>query len=139
MNLKLKALTEKVKPVQLTNGVAYFEMADIFIGADASNKKVYTYDTGYEVNIPEGFIGVVSPTDGICLKSLQATTDFNILTPGNQRVICRFKINTDAIPTIFMEGDHFAQLVIMPCDSLSTMDIEEYVQVAEDLTTEAAE
>ena len=87
--------------------------------ADNSGKLVLTYHTDLLVEIPEGFVGIVTMKSEAYKRSLSLTNSVEVIPAGYKgEIAARFKVTTDAVPTIYAQGEAFAQLMIIPVESV---------------------
>ena len=87
--------------------------------ADNSGKLVLTYHTDLSVEIPEGFVGIVTMKSEAYKRSLSLTNSVEVIPDGYKgEIAARFKVTTDAVPTIYAQGEAFAQLMIVPVESV---------------------
>ena len=82
---------------------------------DASGKLILVYHTDIAVEIPEGYVGLLCMRSSIANRSIVLTNAIGIIDCGFiGEIIGKFKITTDAIPSVYQPGEKFAQLVIVP-------------------------
>lgn len=83
---------------------------------DNSGKIVLVYHTGLAVEIPEGFVGLLFMKSSVSNRSVRLTNAVGVIDAGYRgELIGKFKTTTDAVPTIYANGEAFAQLVMVPC------------------------
>lgn len=118
MIVKFKKLSEKARtPNRAHKGDAGYDLTTSHIttevGEDA--KLVIVYHTDIAVEIPEGYVGLIFPRSSIFKKSLTLTNSVGVVDSGYRgEIMCKFKTNTDVVPSVYKEGERFAQLVIVP-------------------------
>lgn len=118
MKIRFKKLTEKaITPVRAHSTDAGYDLASTRIttevGEDA--KLVIVYHTDIAVEIPEGYAGFIFPRSSIYKKSLTLTNCVGVVDSGYRgEIMCKFKCNTDVVPSVYKEGERFAQLIVMP-------------------------
>lgn len=118
MIVKFKKLSEKSKiPTRAHNSDAGYDLTasniTTEVGEDA--KLIIVYHTDIAVEIPEGYMGLVFPRSSIFKKSLTLTNSVGVVDSGYRgEIMCKFKTNTDVIPSVYKEGERFAQLIIVP-------------------------
>ena len=113
-----KHASEGVLPTRATAGDAGLDLWSTRITneLDSSGKLILVYHTDIAVEIPEGFVGLLVPKSSIAERSLMLCNHAGIIDSGYRGEIkAKFKIITDAIPTVYQKGEAFAQLVIVPC------------------------
>lgn len=82
---------------------------------DRSGKMVLVYHTDIAVEIPEGHVGLLMMRSSVCERSVTLTNAAGVIDSGYRGELTgKFKITTDALPTIYQPGEVFAQLVIIP-------------------------
>lgn len=109
--------SEGVLPTVATPGSAGIDVYSTRITneLDNSGKLVLTYHTDIAVEIPEGYVGLLLPKSSIWERSLIQTNHVGIIDSDYRgELMVKFKIGTDAIPTVYQRGEAFAQLVIVP-------------------------
>lgn len=118
MIVKFKKLSDKAKtPVKAHKTDAGFDLTATKIttevGEDA--KLVIVYHTDVALEIPEGYVGLVFPRSSIFKKSLTLTNSVGVIDSNYRgEIMCKFKTNTDVVPSVYKEGERFAQLIIIP-------------------------
>lgn len=82
---------------------------------DGSGKLVLVYHTDIAVEIPEGYCGLLMMKSSVADRSVSLTNAVGMIDSDFRGEIRgKFKITTDAIPTIYQKGEAFAQLIIVP-------------------------
>lgn len=93
---------------------------------DNSGKLVLVYHTDIAVEIPEGYVGMLFMKSGVAKRSLSLCNCVGIIDCGYRgEIMGKFKVTTDAIPTVYQPGEAFAQLVIVPVMILEPTLVEE--------------
>lgn len=113
-----KHASEGVLPSRATAGDAGLDLWSTRITneLDSSGKLILVYHTDIAVEIPEGYVGLLVPKSSIAERSLMLCNHAGIIDSGYRGEIkAKFKVTTDAIPTVYQKGEAFAQLVIVPC------------------------
>lgn len=129
MVVRFKKLSDKAKtPVRAHKTDAGYDLSSSSIttevGEDA--KLVIVYHTDIAVEIPEGYVGLIFPRSSIFKKSLTLTNSVGVIDSGYRgELICKFKTNTDVVPSVYKEGERFAQLVIVPYLAVEFEEAEE--------------
>ena len=91
---------------------------------DASGKLTLVYHTDIAVEIPEGFVGLLFMRSSIANRSITLVNAVGVIDSDYRgEIISKFKITTDAIPSVYQPGEKFAQLVIVPI----SLDVTEFV------------
>lgn len=132
MELKFKKLNENaVIPSYAHEGDAGLDLVTVGFTQefDRSGKMVLVYHTGLAVEIPEGYVGLIFCRSSIAERSLTMTNCVGIIDHGySGELIVKFKINTDALPTIYKEGEKIAQLIVMPYPKMDPVEVEHIVE-----------
>lgn len=129
MVVRFKKLSDKAKtPVRAHKTDAGYDLSSSSIttevGEDA--KLVIVYHTDIAVEIPEGYVGLIFPRSSIFKKSLTLTNSVGVIDSGYRgELVCKFKTNTDVVPSVYKEGERFAQLVIVPYLAVEFEEAEE--------------
>lgn len=129
MEVKFKKLTkDAVIPSYANPGDAGLDLtATRFTQEfDKSGKMVLVYHTDLAVEIPEGYVGLAFMRSSICQRSLDMTNAVGVIDSGYRgEIVGKFKLTTDALPTIYQPGEKFAQLIIMPYPTVDVVVAEE--------------
>lgn len=129
MELKFKKLREDaVLPSYAHPADAGLDLSNIGFTQefDKSGKMVLVYHTGLSVEIPEGYVGMIFCRSSIAERSLSMTNCVGIIDCGySGEIMIKFKITTDALPTIYKEGEKIAQLIVMPYPKMEPVLVEE--------------
>lgn len=100
---------------------------------DNSGKLVLVYHTDLAVEIPEGYFGMLAMKSSVSKRSLTLCNAFGTIDSDYRgEVIGKFKVTTDAVPTIYAVGEPFAQLIIVPCAILPIVEAEELSETERD-------
>lgn len=118
MELKFKKLTDKaVLPTKAHKSDAGLDLTatEITTTVNECGQLMIVYHTGLAVEIPEGYVGLLFSRSSIYKKSLQQTNAVGVIDSGYRgELMVVFKSTTDVVPSVYKEGDRFAQLVIVP-------------------------
>ena len=129
MELKFKKLNEKaVLPTRSHSTDAGLDLTTYGFTqeVDASGKLVLVYHTGLAVEIPEGFVGLLFMRSSIANRSITLVNAVGVIDSDYRgEIISKFKITTDAIPSVYQPGEKFAQLVIVPIQLDDTEFVDE--------------
>lgn len=126
--------TEEIKksegklPTRATAGDAGLDLyaTRITQEVDNSGKLVLVYHTDLAVEIPEGYCGLLMMKSSISKRSIALTNGVGLIDTGYRgELMAKFKVTTDAIPTVYTIDEPFAQLVIVPCSILEPTLVEE--------------
>lgn len=131
MELKFKKLREDaVLPSYAHNGDAGLDLTTVGFTQefDKSGKMVLVYHTGLAVEIPEGHVGLLFCRSSIAEKSLTMTNCVGVIDHGyTGEILIKFKITTDALPTIYKDEERIAQLIVMPYPKMEPVLVEDIV------------
>lgn len=93
---------------------------------DKSGKLVLVYHTDIAVEIPKGYVGLIFMRSSVCNKSIALANAVGVIDSNYRgELICKFKITTDAVPTIYQPGEKIAQLVILHNPRFTPVEAEE--------------
>ena len=96
---------------------------------DNSGKLVLVYHTDLSVHLPEGYVGILAMKSGIAKRSLTLVNGFGTIDQDYLgELVGKFKVTTDAIPTVYQPGEAFAQLLVVPCAILEPTWTEEEIE-----------
>ncbi len=115
-------------PTRATSGDAGLDLYSTRITkeVDNSGKVVLVYHTDIAVEIPNGFVGLLFMKASVAKRSISLTNAVGVIDSGYRgEIMAKFKVTTDAVPTIYAEGEAFAQLVIVPCEILTPTFVDE--------------
>lgn len=132
MTIKFKKLSEKaVQPVRATNSGAGYNLTAVGITTEVNERGqlILVYHTNLAVEIPEGYEGVIRPTNSICAKTLRMLDAPSVIS-GNMddEIVARFITTTDVVPAVYKEGEQIAQLVI---NKIEDVEFIEYIDTTE--------
>lgn len=122
MKIRFKKLSDKaIAPTRAHATDAGYDLCSTKIttevGEDA--KLVIVYHTDLAIEIPEGYAAFLFPRSSIYKKSLALTNSVGVIDSGYRgQIMAKFKCNTDVVPSVYKEGERFAQLVVMPVASV---------------------
>ena len=120
--------SEAVLPTRATAGDAGLDLYSTRITqeVDNSGKLVLVYHTDLAVEIPEGYVGMLFMKSGVAKRSLSLCNCVGIIDAGYRgEIMGKFKVTTDAIPTVYQPGEAFGQLVIVPVWIMKPVMVEE--------------
>lgn len=115
-------------PTRATKGDAGLDLYSTRITqeVDNSGKVVLVYHTDIAVEIPEGYVGFLMMKSSVSRRSTMLCNAVGVIDAGYRgELMGKFKVTTDAVPTIYAVGEAFAQLVILPCDLSEPIFVEE--------------
>ena len=129
MELKFKKLQEDaVLPSYANPNDAGLDLTAISFTQefDKSGKLVLVYHTGLSVEIPEGHVGLIFMRSSISQRSMSMCNAVGVIDCDYKgEILVKFKITTDALPTIYQPGEKIAQLVVMPYPKMEPVIVEE--------------
>ena len=120
--------SEAILPTRATAGDAGLDLYSTRITqeVDNSGKLVLVYHTDLAVEIPEGYVGMLFMKSGVAKRSLSLCNCVGIIDSGYRgEIMGKFKVTTDAIPTVYQPGEAFGQLVIVPVWIMKPVMVEE--------------
>lgn len=135
MNLTIKKLSENAANViKINDNIVAFSNVKAEVAVDEANKTVIVYRTNCSLEIPEGFVGILSAGQNIPGKSLDFVSPIILPAGVHSNFTGFFKINTDAMPTFFKPEEEVIRMIVIPAEVLN-VEVEEFV-VAPEVTTE---
>lgn len=151
MEIKIKQLTEKaIAPENWTideKGIKGVDLAVSRITTELAQdaQLILVVHTDFSIDIPDGYIGLAIPVEGIAARSIIQCNGIQIINPGDDKeVALRFKVLTNVVPAILKEGERFARLILVPHTNIETVilpyekPIEEVKESEEAISTETA-
>lgn len=120
--------SEGVLPTRATAGDAGLDLYSTRITqeVDNSGKLVLVYHTDIAVEIPEGYVGLIFMKSSVAKRSVSLCNAVAVIDAGYRgELIAKFKVTTDAIPTVYQPGEAFGQLVIVPIEILEPRFVDE--------------
>lgn len=129
MELKFKKLHEDaILPSYANSGDAGLDLTAVSLTQefDKSGKLVLCYHTGLAVEIPEGYMGLLFMRSSVSKKSISLCNAVGVVDCGYRgEILLKFKITTDAVPSIYQPGEKIGQLVVMPFPKMEPEFVEE--------------
>lgn len=120
--------SEAVLPTRATAGDAGLDLYSTRITqeVDNSGKLILVYHTDIAVEIPEGYVGLLFMKSGVAKRSLSLCNAVGVIDAGYRgEIMGKFKVTTDAIPTVYQPGEAFGQLVVVPVWIMKPVMVEE--------------
>lgn len=120
--------SEAILPTRATPGDAGLDLYSTRITqeVDNSGKLILTYHTDIAVEIPEGYAGLVFMKSSVAKRSVSLCNAVGVIDAGYRgEIMGKFKVTTDAIPTVYQPGEAFGQLVIVPVWIMKPVMVEE--------------
>ena len=132
MTIKFKKLSDKaVQPVRATNSGAGYNLTAAAISTDVNERGqiVIVYHTNLAVEIPEGYEGIIRPTDSLASKTIRMIDAPKVIS-GNMddEIVVKFITTTDVVPAVYREGEQIAQLVI---NKIEDVEFIEYIDTTQ--------
>lgn len=82
------------------------------------------YDIGLQIEIPEGYVGLVFPRSSIQKFGMRLANAVGVVDSGYRgNLLCTFKIAEDSLPT-YNIGDRVAQLIILPHPYIDLVEVD---------------
>lgn len=129
MEVKFKKLDEKsIAPIKSHDSDACFDLtcSKITTEIGEDGQLVICYHSGIAIELPENTVGLIFPRSSIFKKSLTLTNCVGVIDSGYRgEIISKFKTNTNVIPSVYKEGERYAQLMILPLPSVTLTESEE--------------
>ena len=93
---------------------------------DNSGKLVLVYHTDIAVEIPEGYVGLLFMKSGVAKRSISLCNAVGVIDAGYRgEIMLKYKVTTDAIPTVYQPGEACGQLLIVPIEILEPRFVDE--------------
>lgn len=136
MTIKFKKILEGgVQPVRVAeDGTGYNIVAKTVTTEINERGQVnIVYGTGIGIEIPEGYVGVLSTPKDIYTKSIRMVSSPIISGNINDEVVIKYMTTTDVIPAVYKDSEIIAKLNI-----IKTEDVEfiEFIDTTESSATE---
>lgn len=129
MEIKFKRLSDNaILPIRAHKGDAGMDLTctKITTTLNEAGQLMVVYHTDLAVEIPEGYVGLIFPRSSIYKKSMMQTNAVGVIDAGYRgEITVVYKITTDTIPSIYKEGERFAQLVIVPIPDITIVEATE--------------
>lgn len=123
MNINIRKINDSAAMPESGLNSVNIKCIQFGTGIGKDGKLIIEYKTGLEVEIPDGYIGIVSPTDASFIYSLIMPTSINTLTAGWHEILPKFKVNTDSVPSVYEQGEDCVKLVLVKADTLEFTDV----------------
>ena len=93
---------------------------------DNSGKLVLVYHTDIAVEIPEGHVGLLFMKSSVAMRSVMLCYAVGVVDAHYRgEIMLKYKVMTDAIPTVYQPGEACGQLVIVPIEILEPRFVDE--------------
>lgn len=136
MTIKFKKILENaVQPVRVVdNGAGYnLVAADIATDLNKRGQVNIVYRTGLGIEIPEGYVGVLTEPENINETTLRMVSSPVLKGIVDDEVVVRYMTTTDVIPAAYSKGDVIAKLNIIKSEDVEFI---EYIDTTEQSATE---
>lgn len=120
--------SEGILPTRATAGDAGLDLYSTRITqeVDNSGKLVLVYHTDIAVEIPEGHVGLLFMKSSVAKRSLTMANAVGVVDAHYRgEIMLKYKVTTDAIPTVYQPGEACGQLVIVPIEILEPQFVDE--------------
>lgn len=128
MAINFKRLTDKaIAPVKAHATDAGFDITCVGASTEIneSGQVIIVYHTGLSVEIPEGYFGALVPRSSISNKSIILTNCIGVIDAGYRgEIVAKFRNTSDVVPSVYKEGERFAQLLILPVPNVQFEEAE---------------
>lgn len=120
--------SEGILPTRATAGDAGLDLyaTRITQELDNSGKLTLVYHTDIAVEIPENHVGLLFMKSSVAKRSLMLCNAVGVIDAHYRgEIMLKYKVITDAIPTVYQPGEACGQLVIVPVEILDPVFVEE--------------
>ena len=120
--------SEGILPTRATAGDAGLDLYSTRITqeVDNSGKLVLVYHTDIAVEIPEYCVGLLFMKSSVSKRSLTLANAVGVIDAHYRgEIMLKYKVTTDAIPTVYQPGEACGQLVIVPIEILEPRFVDE--------------
>lgn len=120
--------SEGILPTRATAGDAGLDLYSTRITqeVDNSGKLTLVYHTDIAVEIPEGHVGLLFMKSSVAKRSLMLCNAVGVVDAHYRgEIMLKYKVTTDAIPTVYQPGEACGQLVIVPIVILDPVFVDE--------------
>lgn len=127
MTVKFKKLSEQaVVPVRTKDSGAGFNLTVAGASTEANQRGqiIIVYHSNIAVDVPAGYEAVIRPVNSIANKTLRMCDAPSVATSGDEAV-ARFVVTTDVIPSIYENGEVFAQIVFHKIEDVELEEIQD--------------
>lgn len=129
MEIKFKKLDPRaVAPVRAYDTDAGFDLTCTRITTEINEcgQLILVYHTDLAFEIPSGYYGAIVPRSSIYKKSLRILNSPCTIDAGYRgEVTVKMSSTTDVIPSVYKEGERFAQLIILPVPEVMFIESEQ--------------
>lgn len=135
MTIKFKKILEDaVQPVRVANSGTGYNLIAKNVATDVNDRGQINivYHTGIGIEIPEGYVGMLTPPAEIEKKTIRMCSSPIITGNIDDEIIIKYTTTTDVIPAVYNVGDVIANLNIIKTENV------EFIEFI-DMTSSAAE
>ena len=127
MNIKFKRLSENaIAPVKAHATDAGFDLTCSSITTEINERGqlIIVYHTDLCIEIPDGYFGALFSRSSVSKKPLSQTNAVGVVDSGYRgEVVAKFRCTVPAVvPSVYKEGERFAQLVILPVPEVEMIE-----------------
>lgn len=128
MVVKFKRLVDNaIMPIRGTVGSAGIDLTAIQLTSETNEngEVILVYHTGLSVEIPEGYCGLLFMRSSVYKKALSLTNAVGVIDSDYRgEIVGKFRTTLNAVPSVYQQGERFAQLVIVPIPSFTIEEAE---------------
>ena len=127
MTVKVKKLSENaVLPQKAHKSDAGFDLTVSRITTELNEvgELIIVYHTDLCMEIPEGYFGALFSRSSVSRKPLSQTNAVGVVGSGYRgEIVAKFRSTVPAVvPSVYKEGERFAQLVILPVPDIDMVE-----------------
>lgn len=133
MTIKFKKILENaVQPVRTTESGAGYNIVAKDIATDVNERGQVNiiYRTGLGVEIPDGFVGVLSTPEDIYKKTIRMVSSPVLNGDINSEIIVRYMTTTDVVPAVYKDGDVIAKLNIIKAEDVEFIEFIDTTEIS---------
>ena len=123
MKLKYKILNEKAS-IEVNGNIISLKSVSIEPEVGEDRRLILSYKSGIELTIEDESVGIIILPINSHMKSMEFAGGLSIVRKGTEEVVCRFKTNTDSIPSVYEIGETFCRIVFIGEKSIELEKIE---------------
>lgn len=115
-------------PIRATKGSAGYDLTATRITTELNEcgQLVLVYHTDIAVEIPEGYEGEIRPRSSISKKSLRmCNAPGTVDSDYRGEITVKFNTTTDVVPSVYKEGERFAQILFKRCEDVEFVESDE--------------
>lgn len=93
---------------------------------DEAGKVILVYHTDLACKLPDNTVGLLFMRSSVSKKSVSLTNAVGVIDEGyTGEIILKFKLTTDAVPSIYKPFEKVGQLVVVPKLALDIVEVDE--------------